>query len=193
MTKKQSVLTPLVISALLLSFYYLLMPWHSQLILDYRAVAQGAWWQPVSSQLMHHDQPHLWFNLAGLWMAWLLFPEQLRRNRNWWPLLPILLGVSAGQYWLASPTALYAGFSGTLYGLFTWAALTDSLHSKLSSKRWISIIVLAGVVLKTTLDFVVPHFADGIAIYAHLSGVVSGIVLVFLGCAQRKFHVQSQA
>lgn len=193
MNKKQSLLTPLVISALLLSFYYLLMPWHDLLFLDYRAVSQGAWWQPLTSQLMHHDQAHLWFNLAGIWIAWLLFPEQLRHNRDWWPIAPIIIAVSAGQYWLAEPTVLYAGFSGTLYGLFAWAAVKDSLLLRQSPKHWISVLVLLGIVLKTLLDFSVPALAEGLAIYAHLSGVVCGMVLALLGCAQGKFHVQSGA
>lgn len=193
MTKKQSVLAPLVISALLLSFYYLLMPWHELLLLDYRAVAQGAWWQPLSSQFMHHDQPHLWYNIAGLWMGWMLFPDQFRHNQDWWPVLPIVVAVSAGQYFLAPPNVIYAGFSGTLYGLFAWAALKDSLLLPQSPKHWISVIVLVGILLKTLLDFVLPGFADGIAIYAHLSGVICGMFLVFLGCAHGKFHVQSGA
>lgn len=193
MIKKQSVLTPVGLSALLLSFYYLLMPWHQALVLDYAAVAQGAWWQPLTSQLMHHDQAHLWFNLAGLWIAWLLFPDQLQRNRDWWPVLPLLIAVSAGQFWLAEPTAIYAGFSGTLYGLFAWAALTDSLLIKNASKHWISVIILFGILLKTGLDFAIPSFAEGIAIYAHLSGVICGMLLAILGCAMRKFHVQSAA
>ena|SRR5690554_4430892 len=191
MSKKQSVLTPLVISALLLSFYYLLMPWHNLLILDYRAVEQGAWWQPLTSQLMHHDQAHLWFNLAGVWLLWMLFPKQLQRSRNWWPVLPILLAVSAGQYWFAPTNELYAGFSGTLYGLFAWAALSDSLLIKQAKHHWIGVLVLAGIVLKTVVDFTVPSMAEGLAIYAHLSGVLGGLLLVFLSCAQGKFHVQS--
>lgn len=191
MIKKQSVLIPVVISALLLSFYYLLMPWHDLLILNYRAVEQGAWWQPLTSQLLHHDQPHLWFNLAGVWMLWMLFPEQLRRTHDWWPLLPILVAVSAGQYWLAPSNVVYAGFSGTLYGLFTWAALTDSFLIKQAAKHWISVLVLAGILLKTVVDFALPSWAEGVAIYAHLSGVISALLLVFLSCARRKFHVQS--
>lgn len=172
---KQSVLPPLVISALLLCFYYLLVPWHDALLMRYPRVIDGAWWQIITGQLMHHDQPHLWFNVIGVWIGWLLFPEQLKHPKHWWVVIPVLLSSSAGQLLGAPSYEVYAGFSGTLYGLFAFAALKDAL-----AKQWIGMVVLAALVLKIIFDLEQPATGDAVAVFAHIGGAVCGFVLTLV-------------
>lgn len=172
---KQSVLPPIVISALLFCFFYLLSPWHDQLLMRHASVVDGAWWQLMTSQLMHHDAPHLWFNIAGVWIAWLLFPEQLKTPKNWLAVVPIMLASSAVQFFVAPTHEVYAGFSGALYGVFAYAALQDALN-----KKWIGGIVFVGLIIKIIIDFDQPAHDDVVAVFAHIGGVLAGIAAVFI-------------
>jgi len=172
---KQSVLPPIVISALLFCFFYFLSPWHDQLLMRYPHVIDGAWWQLITSQLMHHDTPHLWFNIAGVWIAWLLFPEQLNTPKDWWVVAPILL-VSSAVELIGAPTyEVYAGFSGTLYGVFAYAALKDALN-----KNWIGVVVFIALVGKIIVDWDQPVTGDAIAVFAHFGGALAAVALVFV-------------
>ncbi|RUO59722.1 rhombosortase [Pseudidiomarina marina] len=171
---KQSVLPPLVISALLFCIFYFLTPWHDHLLMRYPRVMDGAWWQLITSQLMHHDAPHLWFNIAGVWIAWLLFPEQLKKPQNWVVALPILLSSSIVELIGAPTYEVYAGFSGTLYGLFAYAALKDALN-----KNWIGGLIFVALIIKIILDLDQPEYGDVVAVFAHIGGAAAGIAMVF--------------
>lgn len=141
----------------------------------YPRVIDGAWWQLITSQLMHHDAPHLWFNIAGVWIAWLLFPEQLKTSKDWWVVVPILL-VSSIVELIGAPTyEVYAGFSGVLYGVFAYAALQDTLE-----KHWIGGIVFVGLIIKIILDLDQPQHGDVVAVFAHIGGALAGIAAVFI-------------
>ena len=181
-------MVPSALSALLVICYYLLTPWHSAWSMVTAQVYAGAWWQPLTANLMHHDQAHLWFNVAGIWIAWLLFPAQLQRNQDWWVLLPVAIVSSLSQLWFAPGHEIYAGFSGALYGLFAYAALQDAL-----AKQWIGAAIVLGILIKSLLDFSFPSLVEGIALYAHSGGIVSGFVLalVVFRCSQAKNSVQS--
>lgn len=172
---KQNVLPPLVLSVLLFCCFYFFSPWQQQLLLRPQLFYDGAWWQLISAQFMHHDQAHLWFNLAGVWMAWLLFPKQLEHPKQWWVILPLLLASGSGQLLGGHANEVYAGFSGTLYGLFVYAALQDALEPH--AKRWIGAVVLLGIVIKLVVDLSIPEFAAGIAVFAHVGGIVVGSLL----------------
>jgi rhomboid family GlyGly-CTERM serine protease len=171
---KQSVLPPIVISVLLFCFFYLLTPWHDNLLMRYPRVIDGAWWQLITSQLMHHDAPHLWFNIAGVWIAWLLFPEQLKAPKNWLITIPVLLCSSIVELIGAPSYEVYAGFSGTLYGLFAYAALKDAL-----SRNWIGGVIFVALIIKIILDLDQPDYGDVVAVFAHIGGAIAGITAVF--------------
>lgn len=179
---KQSFLPPTVISALLFCVYYLLTPWHHHLLLQQQRVLDGAWWQLLTGQLMHHDAPHLWLNVTGVWICWLLFPASFQRVRDSWVIGPILLTSSLGQLIGATSSELYAGFSGTLYGLFAYAALLDA-----RAKHGLGRLVLVGLMLKMALDFWAPLQTDmRIAVYAHLGGILAGLLLAIIPSARQK-------
>ena len=175
MAAKQSLFVPIGISVLLIVGYYLLAPWHPQLMLQAPQFYQGAWWQLVTAQLLHHNPPHLWFNLAGLWILWLLFPQQFRRNQDWWVVLPIGIASSLFEVLLSPVSLTYAGFSGALYGLYFYAAGKDAVN-----KQWIGMLVLVGLALKLGWDFMYPSETVQLAVFAHLGGVVAAMVLILL-------------
>lgn len=178
---RQSLFVPLGISALLMTAYYVLAPWQHQLMLQAPQFYQGAWWQLVTAQFMHHNPPHLWFNLAGLWLLWLLFPQQWQRSKDWWVLLPIGLVSSLCEVVLGPAEHVYAGFSGALYGLYCYAAWHDALQ-----QQWIGKLVLIGLLLKLVVDFFQPAGTEQVAVFAHLGGVVAATVLIVLAQRQQR-------
>ena len=90
---------------------------------DRAAILHGQWWRLLTGNLVHMGWPHLWLNLAGLLLVWLLFKDQIP-DRVWViSLLVSSLGVGLGLLWGAPHLAWYVGLSGALHGLFTTGAL----------------------------------------------------------------------
>ncbi len=174
---KWSPVIPLsVLTALFCCFYYLLTPWHDSLYLVRDQFYQGAWWQLLSGQLMHHDAEHLWLNIAGLWVCWLVFPQVVAQWRFIsLSVIFLMLGSSWIQLILGSPEAYYAGFSGTLYGMFTYAAWQD-----IRARHWTGIVVFNVVVAKVAYDFYTQAGVHPIAVAAHIGGITAALLLCLL-------------
>lgn len=175
-TQRQAVLPTLVMALLLLVVMLLPELLRDSLLLDREAFLQGEhWWQLWSSQLVHHDWPHLLLNVLGLGVCWALFIDHQMGWRPWLGLPFIMLGSSLAQIYFDPQVRFYAGFSGTLYGVFAFCALTDVLH-----KRWLGALILTGVAGKVVYDSVFLPELSGLAFAAHGGGVATGLVLAFL-------------
>lgn len=165
----------LTLTVIMLAIMLLPSTWHEQLIMSRNSLEQGAWWQLVSAQMVHHSWSHLGLNLAGLLLWWLLYAELLE-EKLWWLAFCLMVVTSSAAQWLFDPSVqFYAGFSGTLYGLFVWGAIRDCLQ-----RRWTGVIILAGIFLKLIWDATMQQSAGGIAVMAHLGGVVAA--LIFTTC-----------
>lgn len=125
-----------------------------------------------TSQLIHHSWGHLALNLGGIWLWWALFAESVPRLRYWFALPMIMLLSSSAELLFNSNFTLYAGFSGTLYGLYAYSGAVE-----LCQKKLIGSLVLLGVVVKLIVDFSGATQAVGLALFAHLGGVVAGLFL----------------
>lgn len=171
----QTMLPALCLTALLLALFYLLPASLNQLHYSPEAIAAGQWWRLISAQWVHHDAPHLWLNVGGLWLWWLLFIERLPNWRYWLLLLPIMLASTAAH--MLSPQGMmsYAGFSGCLYGLFAYAAALDLRAGRLSSGA-----ILLAIVAKNGYDLWALPVTTDIAIYSHLGGMAMALVLAAL-------------
>lgn len=164
------------VMAVLLAIMLLPDTWQASLKLDRNAVMQGEQlWQLWTGQLVHHDWPHLLLNVLGLLVCWALFIDQQQGWRRWLGMPLIMLSSSLAQIYFDPQVRYYAGFSGTLYGLFAYCALTDTLY-----RRWIGALILVGVVGKVFYDLVMLPELSGLAFAAHTGGVVAGLLLAFL-------------
>lgn len=149
---------------------------------DRAAILHGQWWRLLTGNLVHMGWPHLWLNLAGLLLVWLLFKDQIP-DRVWViSLLVSSLGVGLGLLWGAPHLAWYVGLSGALHGLFTTGAL-------LCVRRGyrFEILLLVLVVIKLTYEQNVGPLPGSeevsgghVVVDAHLFGAASGALLVFL-------------
>ncbi|WP_417687656.1 rhomboid family intramembrane serine protease [Pseudidiomarina sp.] len=129
----------------------------------------------LSAQLLHHDWAHYGLNMGGIWLWWALFAESIPKLRYWLGLPVIMVFSSAAEFLFNSNFSLYAGFSGTLYGLFAYSGV-----SELRQKKWIGSLVFLGVLVKLTIDFSLPEVSAGLALFAHVGGVVAGGVLALV-------------
>lgn len=163
-----------VVSLVLLSLYYWgqwtasldTLVYHRTWILD------GEGWRLFTGALVHHDQPHLWLNILGLWLWWLLFIEHLSCWRDWLWLPLLLLSSTLAMFWFDSQTQVYAGFSGALYGLYAWGAAADTFV-----RRWSGTAIGVGLLLKCAYDTLYLPSTTDIAFMAHWGGIVAGITI----------------
>lgn len=175
-SKPRAVVPTFSVMALLTVAMLLPATWQQAMKLDRNAVVQGEQlWQLFTGQLIHHDWGHLLLNLLGLLVCWALFIDHQQGWRRWLGMPLIMLSSSLAQIYFDPQVRFYAGFSGTLYGLFAYCALTDTLH-----RRWLGALILVGVMGKIIYDLCVLPELSGLAFAAHTGGVVAGLLLAFL-------------
>ena len=134
----------------------------------------GAWWQPLSAQLMHLSAPHAAVNALVSWLLICWFgPQRLVFCGS-------ALAVAIGLM-LDPQCAYYAGASGALHGCLAGGALAQLAQARGRDRYW-SALLLVGLLTKLLLAF---WFAGkgvntaawlGIAVYwpAHVWGSAGG-------------------
>lgn len=175
-TSREALLPTVSVMVLLTLIMMLPNAWQDMLKLNRHGVIEGQHlWQLFSGQLVHHNWPHLGLNLLGLLVCWALFIDHQSGWRRWLGVPVIMLSSSLAQVYFDPDVRFYAGFSGTLYGIFAYCALTDVLQ-----KRWLGALILIGLVGKVVVDLIYLPELSGLAFAAHTGGVVAGLVLAFL-------------
>lgn len=172
---KATLVPAITVSLLMAGLFYLVPGWFEVLVFERDKVEQGQWWRLLTAQLMHFDEPHLWLNVLGLWLWWLLFIEYLPRWRTWLWLLPVMVISSLGHLLGEPDITYYAGFSGTLYGLFAYGSIRDILAGRYSG--WLILVAILG---KNIYDLFYPPLASDVAVPAHLAGIAAGAVIAML-------------
>jgi rhomboid family GlyGly-CTERM serine protease len=80
------------------------------------AIVAGEAWRLATAHLVHHDWPHLGWNLAGVAIVWLLFARAFTA-RDWLLiLLASVVAIDLGFLLFEPGLAWYVGFSGVLHG-----------------------------------------------------------------------------
>ncbi len=73
-------------------------------------------WRLATAHLVHHDWPHLGWNLAGIALVWFLFAREFTL-RDWLVILVVsTVAIDAGFLLLEPQLDWYVGFSGVLHG-----------------------------------------------------------------------------
>lgn len=142
-------------------------PLFRQWALQPAAVAQGAWWQLLTSGFLHIGPLHLAFNMIALWVIGRDLERVLGSVRFLVVYLFSLLGGSLVVYLFANPVSNTAGASGAVFGLMGGLAVV-LMRLRLSPRPALTIILL-----NVIISFVVPN----ISILGHLGGLASGAAL----------------
>ena len=148
-------------------------------------VADGAYWQLLTSMFTHVEIWHIGFNMLALWFLGPQLEQALGRLRfTGLYLLSGLVG-SAFVYWFAAPQSNSVGASGAIFGLLG-ALLVIAIKVKADLQQllmWIGLNVAITV-----------FGAGAISWQAHLGGFVGGAALAaVLAYAPRRSRTTWQA
>jgi len=141
-------------------------------------IINNEWWRLLSGNFVHLGWTHLWMNLAGLALIWILLGRLLSTAQ--WLLVIIVSSLAVGIGLLAFNPQLdwYVGLSGMLHGLFV-AGLVNNIRRGLRLE-WLLLIGLTAKLIWEQYSGALPgstELAGGLVIVdAHLYGAIGGML-----------------
>lgn len=145
---------------------------------DREMIEQGEWVRLISGNLVHLGWSHLFMNMLGLLMVYLLVWPVM--GAGLWSACILLssLGVCLGLWWWTPSIHWYVGFSGTLHGLLLAGGLllwrSDRLYSA------ILVFVVSGKLVWEQVFGALPGTAEAaggpVVVDAHLYGGIAGVI-----------------
>jgi len=145
-------------------------------------VADGAWWQPLTSMFTHVEVWHIGGNMLALWVLGPILESVLGRTR--FLALYFLSGLtgSAVVYWLSPVNGYTLGASGAIFGLM--GAMLVIAHRQRRELGQLGALIAMNVVI----TIVVPN----VSWQGHLGGFVGGAavaaILAYAPKAQRSTY-----
>ena len=138
------------------------------------AIDAGEWWLIVTGNFVHQDANHLFVNMAGLLLAYLLFRPCYSEAR--WAAVTLLsaLGVGGGLYLLNPELYRYAGLSGVLHGLLLAGAVAEIGSGKRSSGAFIFLLTAAKLISEQLFGSPAVIAKWPVIVDSHLYGAITG-------------------
>jgi len=147
-------------------------------------VADGAWWQPVTSAFTHVDLMHIAFNMLALWFLGPQLERVVGRTRFLALYLLSALAGSTAVMWLAADYSLTVGASGAIFGLMG-ALLVLALKIRGN---------VQGVLVWLGLNVAYTFIGSGISWQGHLGGLAGGAAIAaIIAYAPRENRARAQA
>ena len=132
-----------------------------------RGVADGAWWQLVTSQFTHIEIIHIGFNMMALYFLGPTLESVLGRARFLAVYLVSGMAGSAAVMLFSAPTGQTLGASGCIFGLMgALAVVALKARGQVQS-----------VLMWIGLNLVITFTVGGISWQGHLGGLVGGALV----------------
>ncbi len=176
-------LNPLILAILLLTIALVIAQFFQSELMFYRdKINLGQWWRILGGNFVHSNYPHLWMNLAGLWILGFLFIDSLSLKTFIVSTIILSFFVGLGLFYFNPELQKYYGISGTLHGLFLVGATTAILQKDFFT----GISTAALIITKTVWDLLngggtssAELIGVPVAVDAHLYGVIGAIIISF--------------
>ena len=166
----------------------------SDLVFYRDKINAGQWWRVISGNFVHSNYPHLFMNLAGLWILGFLFIESLSLKNFFTSILLLSLSVGLGLYLFDHNLQKYYGFSGILYGLFLVGASTAILKKDYLTGVAVAIVIIAKIIwdlLYGGSTSSAELIGIPVAVHAHLYGALGAIIISFTLYISNRRHPPS--
>jgi len=134
-------------------------------------------WRLFGAHFVHLGWIHLWMNLAGLAVLWLLLGDTIRPALWASGVLFIALGVSLGLLCCSPAVTWYVGFSGVLHGLFAAGAVANIRRLPALGSGLVVALTAKLVLEQVAGDDTLTQrlIGDAVIVDAHLYGAVAGV------------------
>jgi membrane associated rhomboid family serine protease len=188
---------PMVKLLLIANFSVFIVQWIAantfggSMITDHLALSSRIWrgevWQLVTYMFLHADIWHVLFNMFALWM----FGKELEMTWGSGAFLKyyFICGIGAGLTFLLFSKGVVIGASGAVFGILLAFGMTFPnqiiLMSLLFPIKAKYMVIIFGVITFMNIAKTTP---DGIAHFAHLGGMVFGLLYLKRDWFMDKMH-----
>jgi rhomboid family GlyGly-CTERM serine protease len=142
--------------------------------------------QLFTRHFVHTNTPHLFINIFGLFLIWLLYGDYftLKNTSRRFALLFVCLCFFTSVFVavFSYEDANFVGLSGVLHGLFLWGVVQD-----IRAKVMTGYLLLLGAIIKIGQEqfyedstFMAGVINANVAVDSHLYGAISGLLLGLL-------------
>jgi len=174
---------PLIFVILALSICLFIMQLFQGELVFYRdLISQGEWWRLLSGNFVHSNYPHLFLNLAGLWILGFLFIDHFKVKTFIFSIVFISFFVGLGLYYFDLDLQKYYGFSGILYGLF----IVGGISAVIQKDYFNGILIIVFIIAKLIWDLIYGGSTSSeeligipVAVHSHLYGIIAASVISF--------------
>jgi len=177
-------LKPLILGIFVLTIVLLIAQvFRNDLAFHRTAIDLGQWWLILSGNIVHSNYPHLFLNLAGLWIFGFIFFDSLSLRTFIISTLFLCASVGIGLYLFSPELQKYYGFSGALYGLYLVGATTALLAKDLFTGIIVTLLIIGKIIWDLTYggsSSSAELIGIPVAVHAHFYGAVGAVFISFV-------------
>lgn len=147
------------------------------------SIVDGAFWRLFSGHLVHLGWAHLWLNLVGLWLIWVIAGDALSVIGWWLLLLLCALFTSLGLLLFNPELQWYVGLSGILHGLMLAGLVTRLVVDRRPDVLLLLVVLVAKLAWEQyygPLPGSEASVGATVVVDAHLYGAIAGAAGVTL-------------